>query len=88
MTTEQRTEYLAQALHKFYRAALIAIPRVSKSRTHDHGWSLCNKESQNYFRKRAALMIKRANLELPENSAIIQLEEKLEAKLVTTGLLK
>jgi hypothetical protein len=60
MTQEER---LAMELHKFYRAASLAMRCVSKSKLHDHGWSLCGQKSKKYFLKRAKLMLKaRTNL--------------------------
>jgi hypothetical protein len=64
-------ELLAEELHRQYRAAEKALNKQTHSLyragvllpnenrlLHDHGWTACGK--QEYFRKRAALMVKRA----------------------------
>ena len=61
-------ELIAQELHRLYRAGEKALRTtdVAGERPylqHDHGWAGCRK--QDYFRKRAALLIKRAHVDNP-----------------------
>lgn len=43
-------EYLAEQLHREYRAAFKALHKGERSR-HDHGWEHCHRK--NYFLRRA-----------------------------------
>ena len=63
-------EMFAQQLHREYRAAEKAL-RLDGGATHDgvclfhdHGWAGCRKQA--YFRKRAALLMKRSSAVNPE----------------------
>lgn len=83
-----REEQLAIELHKMYRASLLAVGKLSESKMHDHGWSLCSKRVQNYFRKRAKLMVKRAEAQFDGERCIAAIEDKLRAQLLFMGLIE
>jgi hypothetical protein len=65
-------EMLAQQLHREYRAAekacRLPVPHLPShdgvTLFHDHGWKGCHKKD--YFRKRAALLLKRSSVINPE----------------------
>lgn len=78
-----REEHLAIELHKIFRAALAA--NLGKSRLHDHGWSLCGSKGKNYFRKKAALLISRADGK-KLNDTLMEIENQLRAKLLLLGV--
>jgi hypothetical protein len=96
MTVQER---LAIELHRQYRAAEKAMNRAKlvwrKGKQipnpnlllHDHGWTACGK--QKYFRKRAALVIARAECKHPEtlgeaeqalDSAVLMRRLKVQGK--------
>ena len=68
MKTNPVVEMVAAQLHREYRAAEQAMMRrhnpEQKRLPHDHGWICCS--SKKYFLKRAAILIKRANVEAPQ----------------------
>lgn len=64
---EPVTELIAEELHRHYRAAAKALGAPGKvNADHNHGWEACWPQCQRYFRRRAALLIKRAHCENPE----------------------
>lgn len=85
---------LAIELHRQYRAAEKALNRTKtvwrKGKQipnpnlllHDHGWSACGKHK--YFRKRAALIMKRATCESPETLG--EMEQRLAAAILERRL--
>lgn len=85
---------LAIELHRQYRAAEKALNRAKtvwrKGKQipnpnlllHDHGWSACGK--QKYFRKRAALVMKRAACANPETLG--EMEQRLAAAILERRL--
>lgn len=80
-----REEQVAIELHKFYRAALLAVGRLSKSRMHDHGWSLCGRSAQDYFLKRAKLIVRRAEGK-DLDGTINSIENHLRSKMLMMGI--
>lgn len=78
-----REEHLAIELHKLFRAALAA--NLGKSRLHDHGWSLCGSKGKNYFRKRAKLLLQRADGK-KLNGTLQEIENQLRSKLIELGV--
>lgn len=69
-------DQLARELHRQYRAAAKAMG-VKGAEAHDHGVRDCGQKKFNYFRKRAKILIKRANCTTPETWG--QAEENLNA---------
>ena len=87
-------EELAMELHRQYRAAEKSLNRAPtvwrKGKQipnpnlllHDHGWTACGK--QKYFRKRAALIIKRATCESP--ATLGEAEQQLASAILERRL--
>jgi hypothetical protein len=80
-------ERLAEELHKQYRATHAAMLRLSHSNMHDHGYSLCSKACKNYFRKRARLLLERANGKRLDGT-IQEIQNQLASTLLARGLAK
>jgi len=62
-------ELLASQLHREYRAAFKTLHDGgaqcwNNKGEHDHGWTKCHR--QKYFLRRAAMLVKRANVFSPE----------------------
>lgn len=87
MSSSPVIEILAQELHRNYRAAekSLRTTDVVGERAymqHDHGWEGCHR--QKYFRKRAALLIKRSVVVNPETLG--EAEQALSATVLLRRL--
>jgi hypothetical protein len=95
MARIELVEMLAAELHRQYRAAEKAMNRAKtiwrggvqipnpNRLLHDHGWSSCGK--RDYFRKRAALIMRRASCTNPETLG--EAETALQAAVLQRRLI-
>lgn len=59
-------ETLAKQLHENFRSACKAMGVPKGSHCHDHGFAECGEHKKKYFRKRAQLLLQRAENENPQ----------------------
>lgn len=78
-TVEEIQELLAKSLHENFRAACKAMNVPPGPYAHDHGYCDCGNKKKEYFRKRARLMLQRANNEGP--TTLGQAEESFQARI-------